>query len=211
MRFLTHNKLIRNYLRDHSTHKLHLGCGRNPLDSWLNSDQHPKSSNILRLDVSKRLPFEDEQFAYVFSEHMIEHLSYTQGMQMLEECHRILKPNGRIRISTPDLSFLLALYFDDRSNLQERYIDWSTKTHVKDAPYSDATFVINNFVRDWGHQFIYDEPALRFALEKAGFSEIVRCELNASEDIELQGLENDTRLPPGFLALESFTLEATKQ
>jgi hypothetical protein len=31
-----------------------------------------------------------------------------------------------------------------------------------------ATFVINNFVRDWGHQFIYDEPALSAALRESG-------------------------------------------
>ena len=211
MRFLINHRLIRNYLRDHSTHKLHLGCGRNSLDGWLNSDQHPKSNNILRLNVTRRFPFEDKLFSYMFSEHMIEHLTYAQGTQMLKECHRILKPNGRIRISTPDLSFLLGLYFDDRSDLQKQYIEWATKTHVKNAPYYDATFVINNFVRDWGHQFIYDEPSLRFALEKAGFSEIVRCEFNASEDVELQGLENEARMPPGFLALESLILEAIKK
>lgn len=211
MRVLANNKLIRNYLRGHSTRKLHLGCGHNSLDGWLNSDHRPKSRNILRLDVTKRFPFEDNLFSYVFSEHMIEHLTYTQGSRMLKECHRILKPNGRIRISTPDLSFLLGLYGEDRSDLQERYIEWATKTHVKDAPYCDATFVINNFVRDWGHKFIYDEPSLRFALAKAGFSEIVRCEFNASEDVELQGLENEARMPQGFLELESLILEAIKK
>ncbi len=165
----------------------------------------------MRLDAAKRFPFEDNLFSYVFSEHMIEHLAYSQGTRMLKECHRILKPNGRIRISTPNLSFLLALYGEDRSDLQERYIEWATKTHVKDAPYCGATFVINNFVRDWGHKFIYDEPLLRFSLVEAGFSEIARCELNASEDVELQGLENEARMPQGFLGLESLILEAMKK
>lgn len=165
----------------------------------------------MRLDATKRFPFEDNLFSYVYSEHMIEHLTYSQGTRMLKECHRILKPNGRIRISTPDLSFLLGLYGEDRSELQERYIEWAMKTHVKDAPYCDATFVINNFVRDWGHKFIYDEPSLCFALAKAEFSEIVRCEFSASEDVELQGLENEARMPQGFLELESLILEAIKK
>ena len=71
-------------------------------------------------------------------------------------------------------------------------------------------FVINNFVRDWGHLFIYDEKILRFSLEQAGFSNVIRCELNTSADEGLRDLEFEPRLPPGFLRLETMTLEATR-
>jgi hypothetical protein len=66
-------------------------------------------------------------------------------------------------------------------------------------------------VRDWGHTFIYDEKILRFSLEKAGFKEITKFELNESEDEILRNLENERRLPEGFLSLESFTLEGIKK
>ncbi len=141
---------------------------------------------------------------------MIEHISYSGGFNMLSECYRILKNNGKIRISTPDLQFLIDLYKKDKSKLQDEYIKWSTNNCIKSAPYADATFVINNFVRDWGHLFIYDEKTLRSSLERAGFTNIVKCELNCSENKELLNLENDTRMPKGFLKLETFTLEATK-
>jgi predicted SAM-dependent methyltransferase len=96
---------------------------------------------------------------------MIEHVSYPQGFLMLAECFRILKRNVTIRIATLDLSFLINLYNRHKSDAENNYIEWATKTSIKGAPYNDAVFVINNFVRDWGHQFIYDENTLRSSLE----------------------------------------------
>jgi hypothetical protein len=71
--------------------------------------------------------------------------------------------------------------------------------------------VINNFVRNWGHLFIYDEKTLRHSLETAGFAEVESFRLNESNDPNLRNLENEKRMPEGFLQFESFTLEAVKQ
>ena len=141
---------------------------------------------------------------------MIEHILYLDGMKMLSECYRVLKTSGKIRISTPNLAFLFNLYRPDKSELEREYIQWSCKTFVDWAPEGNATFVINNFVRDWGHAFIYDENTLRQAMEKAGFSHITAHELQKSDDEVLCNLENETRMPPGFVRLETFTLEGTK-
>jgi predicted SAM-dependent methyltransferase len=202
--------IVEHYFAENEITKLHLGCGSELLEGWLNSDLSPSSNRILRLDATDPFPFPDETFDYVFSEHMIEHNSYSNGLAMLNECYRVLKDNGKIRISTPDLSFLIDLYNQDKSVLQREYIEWATDTFINSAPYYDDTFVINNFVRDWGHLFIYDERTLRLALEKSGFTAITRCNLNESDNEELKQLENENRMPKGFLKLESFTLEAIK-
>jgi hypothetical protein len=102
------------------------------------------------------------------------------------------------------------LYKSEKSELQKAYLKWVTDNFIKEAPYYGGTFVINYFVRHWGHKFIYDEKALRYSLEKAGFTEIVKCRISDSQDKELQGLENEERMPVGFLGLESIVLEATK-
>ncbi|MFN8575961.1 MAG: methyltransferase domain-containing protein [Candidatus Sericytochromatia bacterium] len=202
--------IIQDYFNTQDRFKLHIGCGSNTHNDWLNSDYFPESNKILHLDATEVFPFSSGTFDYIFSEHMIEHISYSQGFNMLNECYRILTENGKIRISTPDFKFLNDLYIENKSDLQKEYIKWSIDNFIQDAPYYDSIFVINNFVRDWGHLFIYDEKTLRLLLEKAGFSKIVRCNLNESEDIELQDLENINRLPKGFLKLESITLEATR-
>ncbi len=202
--------ITESYFAKQETRKLHIGCGKSILRGWLNSDFFPSSNNKIHLDATDTFPFENDMFEYVFSEHMIEHLSYANGLVMLSECHRILKNNGKIRITTPNLQFLSDLYRDSKSELQVEYIKWATDKFIESAPYYDDTFVINNFVRDFGHLFIYDEKTLRVSLERAGFTEIIRCDLHGSRDEALRNLENQKRLPKGFLELESFSLEGTK-
>ena len=136
---------------------------------------------------------------------MIEHISYPQGLFIMSECYRILKANGKIRISTPNLAFLIDLYKEDKSGLQQEYIKWATDQFIQYAPYAADTFVINNFVRDWGHQFIYDEKTPRSAMEKVGFTNITTFELNKSEAETLRDLEHENRMPESFLRLETFT------
>ena len=202
-------KLQNNYLSSAKVAKLHLGCGRHLLDGWLNTDLN-QSEGVMALDATKEFPFVDSSFDYVYSEHMIEHIQYPDGQRMLSECFRMLRPGGRIRIATPDLQFLIALYNPNKSDLQRSYIRWATEIFVKHAPFQADTFVINNFFRDWGHQIIYDEKTLRFALERCGFVDITRCPLCESTDAELRGLENHGRMPPEFLELETIVMEGRK-
>jgi predicted SAM-dependent methyltransferase len=202
-------QLINNYLQKNEIRKLHIGCGFNPIDGWLNSDYRPYPTDTLLLDATQTFPIADNQFDYIFSEHMIEHIKYAEGLSMLTECFRVLRNNGTVRVSTPNLPFLLDLYRSDKSEQQIEYIKWATDNFVPGTDYDDI-FVINNFVRDWGHQFIYDEKTLRSSLAKAGFVNITKCDLNLSEKEPFRNLENETRLPAGFLKMETLTLEGTK-
>lgn len=203
--------IINRHFSDQKIKKLHIGCGENVIDDWLNSDFFPLSDKILQLDATKAFPFSNESLDYIFSEHMIEHISYANGFAMLNECYRTLKNNGKIRISTPNLQFLIDLYKPNKSELQKEYIVWATDNFINEAPCYDDIFVINNFVRDWGHLFIYDEKTLRFSMEKAGFTDLVKCSLNESQNELLRNLENEERMPKGFLRLESITFEGTKR
>jgi predicted SAM-dependent methyltransferase len=203
--------IVRRYLAQSKIKKLHIGCGKNVLPGWLNMDALPLLPDALYLDATRRFSFKDEVFDFVFSEHMIEHIAYHHGLNMLAECRRVLKPCGKIRISTPDLNFLVDLNRGDKSELHEQYIRWSTQTFNNGTvPEGNAVFVINQFVRSWGHRFIYDEKTLREAMLNAGFTNIVRCDLLESEAPALRNLENEARLPLAFLRLETLTLEGTK-
>jgi len=202
--------VVKQYIQGCRVRKLHLGCGWNLLPEWLNADSVPGGRRALYLDVRRPFYFEDEIFDYIFSEHMIEHISYSSGIKMLTECHRVLKPFGKIRISTPDLAFLIALHHPDKSPLQREYVIWANHTFVNDAIANNDVFVINNFMRNWGHTFIYDENTLRSAMQKAGFSDITRHALGKSKDDALCNLENRNRVPLQFLELETMTLEGIK-
>src|SRR4029077_2530147 len=129
---------------------------------------------------------------------------------MLEECNRILKPSGVIRIVTPSLGFLLRVLSSDRGMLEDSYRTWSVATWVPEAPQFTNAFFLTNFVRQWGHTFIYDRETLELAMRLSGFEPVVSCELNKSEHPVLGGLANVGKIPPGFLDLESMVVEGTK-
>jgi len=204
-------RLLVSYLGQHEVRKLQLGCGNNLLPGWLNSDVEPVSPAVLTLNVTRPFPLPSEAFDFIFTEHMIEHLPFEVGSRMLQESHRVLRPGGRLRVSTPDLAFLVALHGTESTPLQGEYIQWSTRNQVTWAPLPDGGYVINNFVRAWGHCFIYDVRTLERSMRSAGFDQIQRCALNQSEAPELRGLENESRMPPGFLQLETFTLEGVRR
>jgi predicted SAM-dependent methyltransferase len=203
-------RLVRDYLANHAVRKLQLGCGVHPLPGWLNADLWPATSDILHLNVARRFPFADEQIDFIFAEHVIEHLSYTEALVLLREAYRILRPGGVVRITTPDLAFLLRLYGDPTDDEAARYLAWTGAEYLEKGVPASACAVINNYVRAWGHRFIYDEPTLRSAMIDSGFTRLRRCELNESEVAELRGVENEARMPPGHLRLESMTVEAER-
>lgn len=54
----------------------------NIMDGWLNTDFYPRK-NVPFLNVLKPLPFPDNSFDYVFSEHMVEHIPFESTLFFL--------------------------------------------------------------------------------------------------------------------------------
>ena len=188
--------------------KLNLGCGPNLLEGWVNADLYPANQDVFRMDATRPFPFADGSFDRIFTEHMIEHVKPAEGAFMLAECYRILAPGGRIRVSTPGLEFLYGLMYQP-TRLSDMYVEWACRVFSLGEPICAET-VINNFVRAWGHQYIYSRDRLCWALSHAGFRRPVGRKIGESEDPTFTGLENAERMPEGFLQLETMTIEAER-
>jgi predicted SAM-dependent methyltransferase len=207
---LFNRSIISNYLNTHEVRKLQVGSGLNRLDGWLNTDIFAKKG-IAFLDARKRFPFNDWTFDYVFCEHLIEHLEYRLGVGFIRECFRVLKPGGKIRISTPDLRFLIELYNENKTDVQTSYIRNAVDTFLPEIGIYQDTFVINNFFKGWGHKFIYDFKTLNDLLVKSGFVNVTRQEPGQSADQNLVGIESHgIAISEEFNSLESIVLEGTK-
>jgi len=202
-------EICRAYLASAREPKLHIGGGVRRLDGWLNTDI-ALAPGVMQLDATKPFPFADNTFSYVFTEHMIEHVSFADAASMLRECYRVMKFGGVIRVTTPNLASFVGLYGKTLSPLQRGYLNWFCGSMADSDCPSTPCFAINAIFRLWGHQFIYDEETLTDALLKAGFGEIRRQSLMQSEHRSLKNLENVTRYPEGFLDFESVALEASK-
>src|SRR5262249_43468417 len=147
---------IRRYLKKSVKRGLHLGCGVNVHNDWLNTDLQVCRRGVVFLDATKPFPLPNGCMHYVFSEHMIEHLTYAQGLNLLRESFRVLKSGGRIRIATPNLEVLLRLYYESTSPGAHDYVEWFARRHFSAVESLSPTFVINHFFYSWGHNFIYD-------------------------------------------------------
>ena len=205
-------KAIDAYIASHSVRKLHLGAGSRSAPGWLATDLSPHSEAVVYLDAARPFPIADGTFDYVFSEHMIEHMPWQAGSRMLEECFRVTKPGGTIRIATPDCAVLLGLYSEPRDDTSERYIRWITDKALPGVDVYSPVFVINNAFRNWGHQFLYDEPLLTLALTRAGFANVRRCRYGESTDPNLSNIESHGRNVgnEAMAAFETMVFEADR-
>lgn len=158
--------------------KLHLGCGTNYMPGWVNIDfDAPKAD--LKADLRQALPYGTASGRLIFNEHFIEHITREEGLAFLKECRRVLKPGGILRVSTPDLRWIVAQYVS--GNLDE----WADVAWIP----SSACRLLNEGLHSWGHQFVYDLPELVGALNAAGFVN-VRVEKHQQSSVpELVGLE----------------------
>ena len=177
------------YLATHQVRKLEIGARVASLDGWLSTDVNPVSGRTVFLDATKPFPFECGTFDYIYCEHMIEHISWQNGQTMLRECHRVLKPQGVMRIATPDLEVIVGLYSPTLSAEQKNYVEWIIHKELPEVSTQKAAFVINNAFRNWGYQFIYDGQLMTLALEHCGFINIRRCAYGESNEEHLREIE----------------------
>jgi len=181
--------LLSSYLKNHSVHKLQIGANVCLLPGWLNTDLYPQSPGSMTLDATKPFPFNSASFDYVFSEHQMEHISYDDALTMLRECHRILRPGGKIRIAVPSVDRLIELFGPSRTDQQDRYIAYRTKMCYPNTGNPSPCFAINASFMNWGHKFLYDRETLYEILHSIGFSDIRFFAPGESDDANLAGIE----------------------
>lgn len=180
---------VKEILKKEQVLKLHLGCGCNYIDGWVNIDNN-SDGNIEKMDfhwdLRKPLPFADDSIDFIFNEHFLEHLTVEEGQKSLKDFLRVLKPNGVMRIAMPDLDYVISYY--NNPKWKEENKEFLTKFGL-DFIKTKAEFVNINFYM-WGHRWLYDWEELERRLIEAGFSQIQKCEIFKSKYAELNNLES---------------------
>jgi len=179
--------------------RLHIGCGQQSLPGWINIDNQGLPGVDQVLDVRRGLPF--SSVATIYAEHFLEHLALDDGLAFLAECRRVLLPDGVLRLSTPNLDWVMLTHYRGPGALPD------------DA--REDCFRINRAFHGWGHQFLYNATTLESVLAAAGFARADRCSYGRSERPELAGLERhetweDTPDLPHVLVVEAWGAAAPR-
>lgn len=204
--------VVWKYLKGHATRKIHIGSQMHILEGWLNTEYEAATywSQIF-LDARKRFPFSSESVDYIFTEHMIEHIEYSDAAAMLSECYRVLRKGGAIRVATPDLGRLMRLYTCADAPDVQAYINWSAERHALPRQDAMGCIVLNHFMHSWGHRFIFDADTLSNLLRGAGFTQIRHCRPGESPNPILSNLESHGEsIGKDMNAFETMVLEARK-
>jgi len=166
------------------------------------SEELPAELGIRRHDVARGLPFKDNEVDCIYSSHMLEHLSRSKANFVLEECYRVLKSDGILRLVVPDLHLLIEEYLRGKQDGDALSADnFIEGLHLLSTRHSKR-FI--NRIMSQGHQWIYDFNSLRYRLSRIGFSEINKCQPKQGGIPDLQLLDE------GELHPDSFYLEARK-
>ena len=90
---------------------INCGSGKRPFKTapgeveWVNVDSQEKWNPDIVCDGAK-LPFPDESADYFVLHHVLEHFGCGEGIGLVKEAHRVLKPGGSLLVFVPDLDAL---------------------------------------------------------------------------------------------------------
>ena len=80
--------------------RLNLGCGRSPMEGWVNVDSVELPGVDVVADLEKgKLPFDDESVREINGSHVIEHIRDPLGL--MAELYRVAKPGAVAVFRTP--------------------------------------------------------------------------------------------------------------
>jgi predicted SAM-dependent methyltransferase len=91
---------------------LNLGCGSRSHPEFVNIDVVSSGPHVRVHDLNKGIPFPDDTFDIVYHSHLLEHLTKEKALDFLQECFRVLKKQGIIRVAVPDLEQIARTYLE---------------------------------------------------------------------------------------------------
>lgn len=221
---------------------IHLRIARNPvlfqLALWTLSEQRKRhlrnlKTNILMFDLRKGIPYPDNSADAIYHSHVLEHIdrNLSDGERdnargFLNECLRVLKPGGVLRVVVPDFELSCRRYIEVLDRARSGHINGSEVDQAVNLILGQAVRkkahgssrqrpllrlfenILLGDARQRGetHQWEYDEISLELLMRSAGFREAARADYATSRiprwnEIGLDR-ENGNEYKPNSLYME---------
>lgn len=206
---------ISEYLHADGFKGLQIGTGNGRHKGWLNTDIYGNdgietTAEIdAAVDIEKPLPFPDNSFDAIYGAEVIEHIPRDKVYPFLIEARRVLRPNGVLRLTTPNAKAVCQLYLGvhQTSKLEEHFSTWLEKEE-------NPEFWLNAMFRFWGHKWLWDPDTIYACIVSAGFNFVAFVEPQKTHSgmTELENLDvrYGTPAPPHSWS-SSMIVEASVQ
>lgn len=164
-------------LNKDSENYINLGSGSKTFDDYINIDFFSFSDDVdYGADFRYPLKIDDDSVDGIFTEHVLEHLTYDHAERLLKECYRILKPDGIIRIIVPDVSIFIKNYClnndDWFSEWEKRVFIESNDVNRRNRRMVSKMTAISFVTQEYGHVSSWDFETLEIFLSRANFEKI---------------------------------------
>ncbi len=182
-------------MHDPALRRLNWGCGSWTEPGWINADSKDDPGIDISGDIRDGLPLESDSIDYAATIHALPEIPYDDLVPILTELRRVLKPNGTLRVSVPDLDISIRAYL---RNDAEHFVIPDT-----DSPSVGGKFA--TYLVWYGYtRSLFTEPYLEELLFKAGFRNVRRCKFRETFTEHAGIVELDNR------ETESLFMEALK-
>lgn len=152
--------------------KINLGCGwRDFGDDWIHIDNGDYEHLDYKTDVTKLPMIKDNSVDLIYASHIIGYFDRVEIVSVLNEWYRILKPNGILRLATPDFHSMVVLYNGDGEMLLENIL----------GPIYGKMDMDGKKIY---HKTSYDLTSLKKVLTDVGFNGVIRYDWRSTEHSE---------------------------
>lgn len=131
-----------------------------------------KVAPYLTFDCGKPLPLPAESVDHILTSHFLEHIYKADAENVVRGFYRILKRGGTLHVIVPDLAYRARRYVGKIGLEEEAAGELVDSLLFTKRERPGFMLRWREFVGGFGllHRWMYDEPAMRAVLEKAGFS-----------------------------------------
>ncbi|ABO49926.1 methylase involved in ubiquinone/menaquinone biosynthesis-like protein [Desulforamulus reducens MI-1] len=176
----TFEKLCNNGLiQENKPLKLHLGCGEQHFEGYINIDYPPVEHNLMNVAADvyadiNQLDFPAGVIDEVRLHHVFEHFNRVTALALLIRWHSWLKIGGKLIIETPDLM-------------------GSARTILSDASFQEKMAVVRHLTGDQAARWAYHvdqwfQERFEKTLEKLGFQVLQTYQMSWSREPYLSNI-----------------------
>ncbi len=161
--------------------RLNIGCGKKYDPDYCNIDLY-EDLVADRLMSAFNLEFDDNTCDEIKAIHVIEHLSFFETIYALSEFFRVLEPNGKLILETPDLEKTCQQYLKANGEQKKEILGWFFGIPHKGLQHKLCfpPFLLIELLENTGFDniitssFYNDEsiPSVKFKCFKSGNSDV---------------------------------------